>query len=1167
MIVFALLMGLLSPSTLGGDEVAREADRLVQGAARRGAVAGGAVELMRLAGLSEWLPDGLIDKSLRDAGEDLRRAPLVRAVAWYLLRARALSQLDMATARTAQSRLGLLDGFVMRSGPAPKPLSPLTSDGWRPYPRGVGTGVLWLEAFLRPARETRATLVTDVSGAEGLAVLRLGYDDAVTVWLNGDQVYESEAPHRAWLDQGAALVRLRPGKNRLMVEVRQRDGAWRFMARLTDLGGEPLLITAESTPWGAPPEPADGPLVEDFEHLWSTLSAAIDADPPVAQDLRDMAEYARWTGLPNEDQTLLRVAMLGAWEDDESPETLWSWLQLLDDEERAGVRSGKTFRRPLTAAGHFAALRMALEAAWAHFYAGRTGAGAVALETLMVEAPGYLPSVQLSAAIDHDLGLAHTALGRVASARRQWGPRPGLTSSVLTALRSAGMVTALHEALDALTKGPRADPSYMFQLAILNAARDRPDPAVRLLDRVVAARPELWRYGLEAADVLRVAGRPEAALKRLETLWSARPGDPAVALSLAQIHEALGQPAQGVAPLKAALAAHPGDPELEGHLEILTAPARRKPLGPSVATLAERPSPAGAMAHVLYHHAWAELRADGRAERRVRRVVRLLTEEGARRYGVVELTYAPSTQMLRLNTARLVRAGRAPASPVRTERALSEPEYRLYYDLRAEILSFARPRPGDIIELEWTVEDTDPDPSFPGYYGELAYLQEALPRAHSIVEIKGPGAEALHATVTPHGVDVSRDGFRFEAHDVPGVAHEPDMPGPSGSRAHVHLSTIGTWPDLDRIYGDLLAGRDAPTPALVAQAKEWVGDARDPETAFRRLYAAVSGRLRYVGLEFGIHSFRPALPSVTLARGYGDCKDKATVLIAAARALGHEAHLTLVRTRAAGRIAATPPSFAVFDHAIVYVPALHRFMDPTVDRNDPWTLPPSDHGAVAFVIGAPDAPREIPPMVAADNLDRRDLQLRINPEGRYVGRAEWVVRGQPASETRRLLEPEGTRTARVIRAWSDMFSGIGLTDIEVAGITPAFDPVSAVGAVDLGPVRPLPAGGASWRLLRRFAQSGARKTPLELQYRRTEEVVVSLEAPPGGQIKGPQSGTLTSPFGTFALTSTMGPDGGRFHSRFTLDVLRVEPRDYSAFRAWLGEVERRLSAPVEVIYP
>ena len=182
--------------------------------------------------------------------------------------------------------------------------------------------------------------------------------------------------------------------------------------------------------------------------------------------------------------------MLGAWEDDESPETLWSWLQLLEDEERAGVRTGKTFPRPLTAAGHFAALRLRLASAWDHYYAGRTGAASTALETLKVEAPGYVPTVQLSAAIDHELGLDHTALGGVRAAQRRWGPRPGLTSSVLTALRSAGMVTALVEGLDALTKGAGGDPSYIFQLAVLHAARGQTDAAVTLLDRVTEHRPE-----------------------------------------------------------------------------------------------------------------------------------------------------------------------------------------------------------------------------------------------------------------------------------------------------------------------------------------------------------------------------------------------------------------------------------------------------------------------------------------------------------------------------------------------------------------------------------------------------------------------------------------------------------------------------------------------------
>ena len=79
-----------------------------------------------------------------------------------------------------------------------------------------------------------------------------------------------------------------------------------------------------------------------------------------------------------------------------------------------------------------------------------------------------------------------------------------------------------------------------------------------------------------------------------------------------------------------------------------------------------------------------------------------------------------------------------------------------------------------------------------------------------------------------------------------------------------------------------------------------------------------------MGLEFGIHGYKPYKVTQVLARRFGDCKDKASLLIALLREVGVDAELVLVRTRRGGRLDPEPASLAVFDHAIVYVPKLDR---------------------------------------------------------------------------------------------------------------------------------------------------------------------------------------------------------------------------------------------------
>lgn len=77
--------------------------------------------------------------------------------------------------------------------------------------------------------------------------LRVGSDDGLMVWLNGSAVINN--PH-AWrgcaLDQDAATVNIKEGWNKLLLRVADRNGAWGFVARLTDSAGKPAVGITQS---------------------------------------------------------------------------------------------------------------------------------------------------------------------------------------------------------------------------------------------------------------------------------------------------------------------------------------------------------------------------------------------------------------------------------------------------------------------------------------------------------------------------------------------------------------------------------------------------------------------------------------------------------------------------------------------------------------------------------------------------------------------------------------------------------------------------------------------------------------------------------------------------------------------------------------------------------
>ena len=53
---------------------------------------------------------------------------------------------------------------------------------------------------------------------------------------------------------------------------------------------------------------------------------------------------------------------------------------------------------------------------------------------------------------------------------------------------------------------------------------------------------------------------------------------------------------------------------------------------------------------------------------------------------------------------------------------------------------------------------------------------------------------------------------------------------------------------------------------------------------------------RYVALEFGIHGWKPYRAHEVVSRGFGDCKDKGSLINAVLAAAGIEARVVLLRT-------------------------------------------------------------------------------------------------------------------------------------------------------------------------------------------------------------------------------------------------------------------------------
>jgi Predicted peptidase len=97
-------------------------------------------------------------------------------------------------------------------------------------------GVINFVRIFGPIENQVAYAYCEFTSARSQTVaLKLGSDDGIKVWLNGQLVF-SHHIHRSLLaDEDAVAVQLKPGINRLMCKIEQGNGAWGFTARLCSI--------------------------------------------------------------------------------------------------------------------------------------------------------------------------------------------------------------------------------------------------------------------------------------------------------------------------------------------------------------------------------------------------------------------------------------------------------------------------------------------------------------------------------------------------------------------------------------------------------------------------------------------------------------------------------------------------------------------------------------------------------------------------------------------------------------------------------------------------------------------------------------------------------------------------------------------------------------------
>jgi tetratricopeptide (TPR) repeat protein len=240
-------------------------------------------------------------------------------------------------------------------------------------------------------------------------------------------------------------------------------------------------------------------------------------------------------------------------------------------------------------------------------------------------------------------------------------------------------------------------------------------------------------------------------------------------------------------------------------------------------------------------------------------------------------------------------------------------------------------------------------------------------------------------------------------------------------RPDILVSSFTSWDEVGQWYESLQRERVRPTSEIEAKAAELTKDAADDQRKLRSTYDYVSTKFRYIGIALGMGRYQPHSATEVMENGYGDCKDKHTLLASLLIAAGFKVYPALISSER--DLDPDVPSPGQVDHVIsvVELPSGRIWLDTTPEVSPFGLLLSSLRGKRALIVrsGSSAELAMTPPNPDFKTSQTFDMKATLDDTGHLTGQAERVIAG---NEFEVLLRARFRSTP--MPQWKDLVQGI-----------------------------------------------------------------------------------------------------------------------------------------------
>jgi cellulose synthase operon protein C len=1161
-----------------------------------------------------------VEEALRSLASDARVTPPLRAYAGLLEAYARRRRGDLSGAKARITSLGFVGRWVVAGpfdnegkggldrafGPEEEIGDPLsmarTYEGKeRPVPNRLTPdaypyGWVDLGAMVRPAEKVCAYATTFVRDRKAAAAAKggggtssrpfsiwFGAAGAAKVFFDGVPVLTDAKYRDLDSERFGVTLTLREGWHRLTVKICGDEDAPMFALRLADANGAPDA-SLEADPDIAhakeaaavkfrkgekPAAPVVNGPVTAFEKLAAKDDAAAleayarylvltQSDDPAEHRARDLARRAAERA-----RTIPRCLLAGELAENRNQRAIW-----IDRAEDLAKKGASVQERIDTLLGRAS-----------HTRGGANWRDAIPYyDKVLALDPDNVPANLARVELYSEAGLRETALTSLDMTLARRPRSVALLRATAAALRDLDRTTEAEELTSRYAQLRFDDTSVVGDRIELALARRDSQAAARWIERLVETNPDSGKALAAAARAYVALGeRPKAVAMHRRALDLA-PDDVTTLRSLADVYALGGQPDEQLRLLKRVLELRPQEKDVReyvAHTEPSKPRADEAYARPASEFLKLRDQPAnGRNRRTLVDLQVTTVFPSGLASRFHQIVFQPLTDAAAAEAREYAFSFEANSETVQLRGAKIHRkTGSVDEAIESGEGPTDNPAMAMYSSARAFYVHFPRLNPGDVVELLYRVEDVTARNAFADYFGEVVYMQSAEPIAHSEYVLITPKSRQFffnkpNVAGLVQNVEEKGDSkiWHFKALNVAPLEIEPMMPPMNEALGHVHVSTYKGWDDMGRWYWGLVRDQFTADDEVRRRVAEITKGLTDEKAKVRAVYNFVVQKTRYVALEFGIHGFKPYRCAQIFARGFGDCKDKATLIVTMLKELGIPATIVILRTGMRGDFETEPASLAPFDHAIAYVPSMDIYLDGTAEWTGSNELPSMDRGALALQIneGKPKLVH-LPEPTAADSVSSKRIESTVAADG--SAQVDWRVdiSGASAGTWRQRYHAKATQKQRVQEDLSSELPGVEISQVTSNDLEDVEQKVQ-LKAKGRAPSYARRDGdswtvgvGAKEHIVRSWAPLSSRRRDIRIVALATQENETVVKLPQGAKVLGPpHPAEGKSAYGTYKVDVETTGNIVRVKTTVAITKSRIPAAEYQAFRTFCEQADREL---------